>query len=378
MPDTDLQGYEEIKAAHRYAPAGATQRAPLDVLMFRDIKPQLNSNALIKDLLGTSGMTVMYGDSNTAKTFFAVDLGLHVALGWEWFGRRVNQSGVLYIAAEGGSSIQNRVSAFRQHYGEIGDVPFGMITTAVDLCNNKAETDGLIATIQKMVASIGTEVGLVVVDTLSRALAGGDESSSQDMGAYVQNVDRIRSSTNAQVLSIHHTGKNHERGARGHSLLRAAADTEIEVTREEAAGYSVARVTKQRDLPMDGDSIAFRLETVVLGVNEYGEDVKSCVVKPASDLRTQGPALKPLKGQAKRALEQLHICVADNGRSPPKFVQIPEDVVVVTLTEWHDYLAKANIINIKGNPRQQICRIRESLEKASLIEIHDDYVWPTP
>ena len=34
-------------------------------------------------------------------------------------------------------------------------------------------------------------------------------------------------------MLVHHTGKDTAKGARGHSLLRAATDTEIEVKREE-------------------------------------------------------------------------------------------------------------------------------------------------
>ncbi len=49
------------------------------------------------------------------------------------------------------------------------------------------------------------------------------------MGALVRCMDLIRQETGACVLFVHHSGKDAAKGARGHSLLRAAIDTEIEV-----------------------------------------------------------------------------------------------------------------------------------------------------
>ena len=73
-------------------------------------------------------------------------------------------------------------------------------------------------------------------------MAGGDENSSVDMGAMVKHLDAIRAATKAHLMVVHHSGKNKAKGARGHSLLRAATDTEIEVD-----GGRIA-VTKQRDI----------------------------------------------------------------------------------------------------------------------------------
>jgi len=57
-------------------------------------------------------------------------------------------------------------------------------------------------------------------------------------------------------MGVHHCGKEQSKGSRGHSLLRCAVDTEIEVVRDQAT--STAIVSKQRDGATDGQ-IAFRL-----------------------------------------------------------------------------------------------------------------------
>ena len=64
----------------------------------------------------------------------------------------------------------------------------------------------------------GSQVGLAVCDGHYRhAVArygGGDENSSIDMGAFVENIGMIQEKTDAHLTIIHHTGKGAARGAR--------------------------------------------------------------------------------------------------------------------------------------------------------------------
>lgn len=100
------------------------------------------------------------------------------------------------------------------------------------------------------------------------------------MGAFVMNVDRIRHATKTHLCIVHHSGKDKARGARGHSLLRAGTDTELEVANNQL------KATKQRDRE-NGLPVAFELTVHGLGINAYGEDVTSCVLEeleqPAED-----------------------------------------------------------------------------------------------
>jgi hypothetical protein len=63
---------------------------------------------------------------------------------------------------------------------------------------------------------------------------------------------------------------------RGWSGMRAAIDTEIEITETEAG--RCAEVTKQRDLDGKGDRYGFRLEGVRIGINRWHAERTSCVV----------------------------------------------------------------------------------------------------
>ena len=243
------------------------------------MQPSLSGDDFVEDLLISGAMSVLYGPSNSGKTFFATDLSLHIALGWDWRGKAVAQGSVVYLAMEGSYGIINRIVAFREYHTVAQKIPLAVVPVSVNFLDDDG-IDKLINTIKVTAQRLGN-VRMIVVDTLSRAMAGGDENGPKDMTAFVGAVDRLRDSVSAHVLIVHHTGKDEARGARGHSSLRAATDTEIEVIAGD--GFSSAKVTKQRELEIRGE-YGFVLSPHILGVNPRGKDVTSCVVLVMDDM----------------------------------------------------------------------------------------------
>jgi len=268
------------------------------------ITPVLSSDDFVEGVLIAGSMSVVYGPSNVGKTFFAADLAMHVAMGWAWREREVSQMPVLYVAAEGSFGIRNRVAAFRKHYEVAEKLPFYVIPVAVNLLNDNEAVERLINTAKVKGA------GMIVLDTLARVIAGGNENASEDMGALIANCDRIREEARAHVMLVHHTGKDEARGARGHSSLRAATDTEIEVSGGD--GVSLAKVTKQRDLEIEGE-FRFGLDVVPLGVNSRGKDVTSCVVV-TSDVAVKKRKRRPGGRVQRTVLKALTNALVDHGR----------------------------------------------------------------
>lgn len=229
---------------------------------------QSGTAPLIKGLLDQGAMTVLYGESNVGKTFVALDLAFHIAAGLAYAGLKTTQADVVYVVAEGGRGVSKRIAALAAKHPNHADAPLYTLASPVDLLRPDADLVPLAKTLRELTP----RPGLIVLDTLSRVLAGGDENSSTDMGALVKHFDLLRAATGAHLMAIHHTGKDKARGARGHSLLRAATDTEIEVA------DGVITVTKQRDIESSWSS-GFGLESVVLGIDAEGDPVKSATVK---------------------------------------------------------------------------------------------------
>ena len=235
---------------------------------------------LIEGTLGRATMAVLYGDSNSGKTFAAIDLGASVCRGVPWLGRNCDSGLVVYLATEAAASVELRLKAYQRRHGL--KVPgFVIVRSPINLFDGDADTTAVIALVTALEQEHGEKAVLVIGDTLARISAGANENSGEDMGVVLKHADAIRSATGATFLWIHHCGNGQARGMRGWSGMRAAIDTEIEVSVDESTGLRTAEVTKQRDLPSKGDRLGFQLAQVVLGSNPWGTPRGSCVVIPA-------------------------------------------------------------------------------------------------
>jgi len=139
---------------------------------------------LITRVLDRGAMSVVFGGSNTGKTFLALDMSARVALDWDWRNRKVRTGTVVYIAAEGGLGIEERLTAFRTfHDIRAEGVPLFVIPEPIDLCKGEADATLLLQRLAGLPPEPSVE--LIVVDTLSRAMAGGNENSPDDILAVI-------------------------------------------------------------------------------------------------------------------------------------------------------------------------------------------------
>jgi hypothetical protein len=350
----------------------------LGLLTWEEIDFEVKGKALVKGLLTEGGFSVIYGDSGSGKTYFAADLGLHIARGLPWFGRKVMLGGVVYIAAEGGLSMRRRMVGYRHRHELRKDerISFALIPSPVNLLDGDADLPELLELLQRVASEISAPLRLIIIDTLSRAIAGGNENASEDMGRFVRNVDQLREKTGAHVSVVHHSGKNPSAGARGHSLLKAAADTEVEVSKTEG-GVSIARVVKQRD-GADGDTFSFKLHPVELGQDEDGEPVTTCVVLPVQDERSvrSNKRTKPLSAEAQSALGFLSDTIANLGQ-PLGRPGMP-NLKAVTLEQWRDRLKQCGLYDSDDKGRQEFRRMKTRLISENEITIDGNLVWRVP
>lgn len=261
---------------------------------------------LIKKFLDCSALSVVYGESNSGKTFLALDIAYAVATGTPWQGRKTTQAAVVYVAAEAGEGINARLEALARHHKPASAPPLFVAPCAVDLFDPAADLKPLI----ELIRGLGQPVGLVVVDTLARAIAGGDENTAKDMSIMVRHFDHIRETTGAHVMVVHHSGKDASRGARGSSALRAATDTEIEVMAV-AGGSRTLTVKKQREHE-GGQQIGFDLVVVDIGADQDGDKIASCVVRLRTASEFETLALTPKEADFLGALDAMASDAAEN------------------------------------------------------------------
>lgn len=247
----------------------------------------------VKGLLPQTGIGAVYGPSGSGKSFLSFDLGVSIALGADWFGRRTIVGPVTYVILEGEAGLRNRLEAWEVHNGKT--IPSGF--TAVAQPFQLAEPEQVEA-----LGAVLPQGGVVIVDTLNRAAPGLDENSSQDMGRILAGMKRLQEVTGGLVLVVHHTGKDASKGLRGHSSLHAALDGAIEVERSAISRcWSAAKVKDGED----GKQVPFKLHVIDLGTDIDGDPITSCAVGPDSGAifkpkepagTNQKSALKAIKG----------------------------------------------------------------------------------
>lgn len=342
----------------------------LPFFTFQEAEARLDADDFVEGLLSVRSMAVIYGESNSGKTFFATDLALHVAASRPWRGRAIDGGLVVYLALEGSLGIRNRISAWKDYSG-LGDydLPFIVVPVSVNLLDPDADAGAVIATVKAVAERYGADPKMIVVDTLSRAMAGGNENAPEDMTALIGTGDRIRQQTGACVVWIHHSGKDSAKGARGHSSLRAATDTEIEITAE--GQHRLARATKQRELPTDGQ-FPFALKVVELGMNRRGKPVTTCIVEPSDEAPMVAGAR--LSGHVGRAIQVLADLIARTGEAgfngaPPGARSVPED--------WwrEEFYQKAMPGAEQEAKRKAFRRSADQLISAKQVGMNNGRVW---
>ena len=224
----------------------------------------------IKGVLPKADLIVLYGASGSGKSFVALDMIGAVARGTQWQGCRVKKAKVVMIAAEGAGGVGKRIRAYCKHYGlNEADLDIGIIRVPPNVIEN--------VDVQELVNAL-TAVGadVFVIDTLAQVTPGANENSSDEMGKALRNIRLITEATGATALVVHHAGKDATRGPRGWSGIRAAADAEIEISRNES-GHLIS-VTKMKDGD-DSQQWGFQLNQVEVGIDDDGDIETSCVVE---------------------------------------------------------------------------------------------------
>lgn len=272
---------------------------------------------IVKDFLPAAQLGVLFGESGSGKTFASYDLCAAVCRGIEWNGKRVTKGRVLYVVAEGVAGFVNRIKAYCHQQGiSPSDIDMDVISDLTPNLLEPAQITDLIKDIKQQ-----QPYDLIVMDTFAQVMPGANENSGEDVGKALAECKRIHRHTGAMVLLVHHSGKDASKGARGWSGLRAAADVELEVLRsDELRSISV---TKLKD-GQDGTQIGFKLHTVILGEDEDGDDITSCIVEYTNTGRAtkeKGQTVGPKERQILMVLNEVFGLGTDQKIALPDLIE---------------------------------------------------------
>lgn len=265
---------------------------------------------MLSGILLTSSVSMLYGESNTGKTFTALDIAEHIARGLMWLARRVKQCKVLYIYGEGGRGMKPRLQAWRKHHNDsptTSNIRF--IGAPVHLITDRQALLDTIAASQEE-----TPYKYIVIDPYSIATTGTNQNDQMEVTKTLMTAHEIVRNYDAHVMIVHHTNKSG--GFNGTAAFKNHVDTMIELKRESEdmpTSPIIMRCEKQRDGQYFPD-IKLQLEVVELGIHPHTyEPITSCVLV-GNDTPTRKEAQTEMQLQAEEQEQKIMLDIL-SGRS---------------------------------------------------------------
>ena len=365
-----LQGVDGVRAQHdaalKYEPKPQIETTGLRLVMFDDLDPAPRKDWVIANLLGAGELSCIAAAPSSGKSALATDIAGHVAAGRHWFGHHVQGGGVLYVAAERVALGERRLAAFRLYHG-VSHLPLGIVSGSIDLRSSTACAIEIV----DIAAKLSDPVCLIVIDTVSRALAGGDENAPRDMGQFLRNVELLQA-TGAHVLLLHHIPADGAQRPRGHGSLLGACDTTFRI--DQSGPFRILSIDKSNDAA-EGGRVPFTLKSIELHRDDNVVTVAPVVVP--FDGPTPHPERKrKLSNKQVLALQTLHSLCLELGQRLPSGYGVPPNLRAIQVNTWRQELESRGVIDRNGsNPRQEFRRLNDALKKAGLVAERDDLIW---
>lgn len=351
-------------------PAGSLMGSRM--IRFADEDTALSTDYMIKGVMDSEAVTMIFGPSNVGKTFVAMNMAYHIAAGKEWAGQRVRQAPVLYVAAEGHGGLAQRIAAMRA-YHDVRDVPLYFLKYSLNL-GDAAQIEEFTTIAGEICEVNQTDRIMIFLDTMAVTLGGLNENDAETASLIMSVLGSVRDQTGASFSILHHIGKQNT-GPRGSSAWRAAVDSAIEVVEDEEGAKSL-KFDKQRDHGK-ADQFDFDLELITLGKDDDGDEIRVPVAVFDNDIgRAQvgprHPKLPKNAGSRHRRLDRAfrELMAAGRGMSIPRGTFTPEYSTHQCL-KIDDVIAGALAISVTDGDDGQPTKFDKQNMKNSLQQLVD-------
>ncbi len=340
---------------------------------------------LIKGLLMRTTSALLFGPSNSFKSFMAIDVACCIGTGRSWHGNPVTHPGpVLYVATEGGPGIgrlrvpgwmdahnipaedrEKAVFLYPQEISLDDDAAVDLLLTAC--ANNQAERmwSPVETWTQKTPAG---SFRLVVIDIFGASMSG-PETSDETARPWVRNLNRIMREVGCAVLVVAHTGWATELRARMHTHFWGSFDTRLKAEGDKAALTTSLTVDRHKDADSTG-TWGFRMTVVpAIAGNTTLVPLLADDVKAGQGRRASGkPAV---------ALQALSEALIDKGRVMvgPSYPSCP----VVHVDEWGEMCRRHGLTDADTAEarKKAFQRAKDALLVKGLVRQFDHHVWKT-
>ena len=243
----------------------------------------------VKGLLPEAGVGILSGQWGSYKTTVALYMSVAIMTGVDFAGKyRIKRRGaVLYLAAEGSSTLQHRLGNVAEACDAPDKLPFAWRSDCPPLTDSRtavALTRYVEEAKAHFLATYELPVVVLWVDTWSQAagLESGEDNDTSATGKVLKTLRTVSDKTGVLVMAIDHFGKMIEAGTRGSSNKEGSSDTVLSTLAEREVNGAVSStrlaVRKQRD-GLAGFEVTFTPQITETGVDEDGDPETSITLE---------------------------------------------------------------------------------------------------
>ncbi len=227
---------------------------------------------------------VLFAEPKTGKTALALTTALHVACGIDLGPFKVTEAGpCLYYGLEGTRAIRLRVESWKRRMKDKGiPLPDNIPMFTVEKTVNFLKEENRVSAANQIIAANnyskrhGMELKAVFLDTLTKAMAGGDQNSVEDTSHLFELVGLLRTGgVRATIVFVHH--KSRQGALRGSTNIEAEPDVLLDINKE--GGTVTMKIARARSIE-DGIRFHFTLHGYDLGTTKQGHKIQGLYIEP--------------------------------------------------------------------------------------------------
>lgn len=209
-------------------------------------EPPFEASYLAWPLIPTGRLCALNGLAKVGKSLLALEAAACIATGRDFLGHPTLQSNVLYLDFENSprTDIRPRLEAMGFAYEELARLRYASFPALYPLDENGADYE-----IKKLLER--TNPALVVIDTISRAVTG-EENSNDTWNHLYTNTEIHLKQQGIAWLRLDHLGRDTKKGARGGSAKSGTVD--VSWTIEETTKNALQLTVESQRMPLDVNS----------------------------------------------------------------------------------------------------------------------------
>lgn len=196
-----------------------------------------------ENVIPNAATVLIYGKTQSFKSFIALALGLGSATDKETLGLKPLVTGpVFYAALEGRANIKRkRRPAWRVAHEVEGVTDFYTMPAPMIAFPEEVQEFG-----DQITARLaGRKPAMIILDTVSKIMVGLDPT--RDAPRFIRFVDSLVEAFGCTVIAIGHSGHDEKRGPRDSSAYQAGFDTVIEMKGNHRTKVTALQVVKHKD-----------------------------------------------------------------------------------------------------------------------------------